>query len=286
MVRKRSQAKQRSDAPGQRPTVRPYGKEIAENVRKGLPPLPTSPEVDYPLSMPSVPSAATSMSQQRKPPRLTVLREQHSPTLGPPQPIPRPLPQPPLVGDSETFSNATTYTPTDYDSPPISPLDPFAILPTASGSPPRRPEDFDPVNPPPKEHEIKVSDTQGLRSPSAKEYPEGSGGGGVDESDSLWRRGGELGGKITLEESREVAHLVRDSRSSFFASHSIPNGLAASNWQITQLQTMAHSTTYNISTTPISDPGLSRTPESTTNHGAGMGDLNESVGAMSRDTKE
>jgi hypothetical protein len=139
LVRKRTQAKQRSDASGQRPAARTDGKKIMENVRKGSLLMPTVPEDDHPPPMPSIPSVA-SMPQQRQPSpqpqqpqplppqqqpqqqqppqqQPPVHQKQHSPTLSPTSQSPPqsayPPGQRPLPGSQKVFANAPRYTLTD-----------------------------------------------------------------------------------------------------------------------------------------------------------------------------
>ncbi|KAF9788613.1 hypothetical protein BJ322DRAFT_1050061 [Thelephora terrestris] len=151
LVRKRTQAKQRSDASGQRTATRPDGKKILETVRKGSFMMPAVPENDFPPPMPSIPSV-TSMHQQQQPPpqpqqpqrkpqqqlqqqpphqpqppqqqQQPVPQKQRSPTL-PPQPISQPPPQSayppgqrPLPGGSKPFGSMPRYTLTDPGSRP------------------------------------------------------------------------------------------------------------------------------------------------------------------------
>jgi len=139
LVRKRTQAKQRSDASGQRRTARHDGKRIVENVRKGSLLMPIVPEDDYSPSIPSVPSVTSTPQRQPSPQpqqpsqyeQLTqhqqpAPQKQNSPTL-PPQQISQSPPQPayppgqrPLPGGSKPFGNATRYTLTDPGSRPTS----------------------------------------------------------------------------------------------------------------------------------------------------------------------
>ena len=81
LVRKRTQAKQRSDASGQRPAGRPDGKRIMENVRKGSLLVPVAPQEAIPPPMPSMPSMPTIPQQQ--PPQQW--QQQQPPQQQPPQ---------------------------------------------------------------------------------------------------------------------------------------------------------------------------------------------------------
>jgi hypothetical protein len=147
LVRKRTQAKQRSDASGQRPTGtgRPDGRKIVENARKGSLLMPSLPENDYPPPMPSMPSIP-QQQQQPPPPQPQPQPQQQPPpqpqqppqqqqlipqgpqasTL-PPQPVSQSPPQSayppgqrPLPGGSKPFGNSPRYTLTDPGPRPSS----------------------------------------------------------------------------------------------------------------------------------------------------------------------
>lgn len=115
LVRKRTQAKQRSDASGQRPTDRPDGRKIVENVRKSSMLMPIVLENDRPPPMPSAPSMPSMPPQQQQPKP----QKQQSMTSAP-QPVSQSPPQSayppgqrPLPGGSKPFGNNPRYTLTD-----------------------------------------------------------------------------------------------------------------------------------------------------------------------------
>jgi len=131
LVRKRTQAKQRSDASGQRHAGRPDGKKIMENVRKGSLLIHAAPENDHPPSMPSVPQQQKPPQQQQQqppqqqqqPPQQQQPKPQKQQSLGPtPQPVLQspqsayPPGQRPLPGGFKPFGNAQRYTLTDPGS--------------------------------------------------------------------------------------------------------------------------------------------------------------------------
>jgi len=106
-------------------------------------------------------------------------------------------------------------------SPPFKPEDPFASinrLPTIAHSPlsVSPPQGFDPVDPPPPEHQRKPASTgQHLKSPSTKKYPKGIDSDDEEESEHLWQRTGsqsEEESEIGLEESQKGIRLVTKSR--------------------------------------------------------------------------
>jgi len=156
LVRKRTQAQQRSDASGQRPTNRPDGKKVMENVRKGSLMMPTVPNNGYPSTIPSVPSMPSmpSMPQQpqpqqppqQQPPQQQQPKPQKQQSLVPtPQPGSQPPPQSayppgqrPLPGGSKPFGNSQRYTLTDPGSRPSSVQGyggPGQVPPKKAGSP-------------------------------------------------------------------------------------------------------------------------------------------------------
>ena len=146
LVRKRTQAKQRSDASGQRPAGRPDGQKIMENVRKGSMLMPVVREDDYPPPMPSVPSMPQQQQQQQQqqqPPQQQQPKPQKQQTPAPaPQPAPQPQPQSayppgqrPLPGG---FKPGPRYTLTDPGSRPGSSQEsggPGQVPPKKGGSP-------------------------------------------------------------------------------------------------------------------------------------------------------
>ena len=128
LVRKRTQAKQRSDASGQRPAGRPDEKKIMENVRKGSMLIPSAPGNDYSPTMPSAPSMPSMPSilqqqpqqQQQQPPEQQPKPQKQQSLASMPRPVSQSLPQSPyppgqrpLPGGSKQFGNATRYTLTD-----------------------------------------------------------------------------------------------------------------------------------------------------------------------------
>lgn len=146
LVRKRTQAKQRSDASGQRPADRADGKKIMENVRKNSLLKPAAPENGYPPPTPSMPS--TSQQQQELPQQQPKPQKQQS--LGPtPQSAPQPSPQSayppgqrPLPGGFKQFKNGQRYTLTDPGSRPASVQGSGGLVPpkkAGSPEPGRRP---------------------------------------------------------------------------------------------------------------------------------------------------
>ena len=147
LVRKRTQAKQRSDASGQRPVGRPDGRKIMENVRKGSSLMPVAPENNHPPLMPSTPSMPSMPQQQQQkppqqqqppPPQQQQQQQQQQPPqqqqpkpqkqqslASTPQPVSQSSPQPayppgqrPLPGGFKPFGNAQRYTLTDPGSRP------------------------------------------------------------------------------------------------------------------------------------------------------------------------
>ena len=144
LVRKRTQAKQRSDASGQRPAGRPDGKKIMENVRKGSMLMPAVPEDDYPPLMPSMPSMSQQQQQQQQqPPQQQQPKPQKQQSPAPaPQPVPQSQPQSayppgqrPLPG---SFKPGPRYTLTDPGSRPGSSQGsggPGQVPPRKGGSP-------------------------------------------------------------------------------------------------------------------------------------------------------
>ena len=92
LVRKRTQAKQRSDASGQRPTSQPDVQRIMETVRKGSLMMPAKPENADPPLMPSMASMQQQQLPYQQPPyqQLTPRR----PTPQPPQPQQQPRHKP------------------------------------------------------------------------------------------------------------------------------------------------------------------------------------------------
>lgn len=172
LVRKRTQAKQRSDASGQRPAIRPDGRKIMENVRKGSMLMPAVPENDYSPPIPSIPSVGSipqqqqslpqpqqpqqqppqqSQPSQQKPPQQSqpIPQRQQSPTL-PSQQISQTPPQPayppgqrPLPGGSKPFGSMTRYTLTDPGSRPGT-----AQGTGPSPAPPKKPGTPEPVKRP------------------------------------------------------------------------------------------------------------------------------------------
>lgn len=131
LVRKRTQAKQRSDASGQRPAGRPDGKKIVENV-KGSFLVPAAPEDAYPSPMPPTPSMSSTpqqqqqpLQQQQQPPQQQQPKPQKQQSLAStPQPVLQspqsayPPGQRPLPGGFKPFANAQRYTLTDPGSRP------------------------------------------------------------------------------------------------------------------------------------------------------------------------
>lgn len=124
LVRKRTQAKQRSDASGQRPTGQPDGKKIMEIVRKGSLLTPAVPGNDYSPPMPSMPSMP--QQQQQQPPQQQQPKPQKQQSLAPtPQPVSQPSPQSayppgqrPLPSGLKPFASGPRYTLTDPGSRP------------------------------------------------------------------------------------------------------------------------------------------------------------------------
>ena len=110
LVRKRTQAKQRSDASGQRPAGRPDGKKIMENVRKGSMLMPVLQEEDYPPSMPSMPSMPQQQPQHQQPPQPQPQHQQ------PPQPQPQ-YQQPPQQQQPKPQKQQTASQPAPQPQP-------------------------------------------------------------------------------------------------------------------------------------------------------------------------
>lgn len=146
LVRKRTQAKQRSDASGQRPAGRPDGKKIMDNVRKGSLMMPAVPEnqENYPPSIPQMPSMPSIPQQQQQPPQPKPQKQQ---SLAPtPQPASQPPPQSayppgqrPLPGGFK-FANSPRYSLVDPGSRPASSQE----LSGPGQAPPKKTESSDP----------------------------------------------------------------------------------------------------------------------------------------------
>jgi len=155
LVRKRTQAKQRSDATGQRPTGRPDGKKIMEDVRKGSSMMPAAPENDHPPTMPSMPPMSQpqpqqppQQQQQQPPSQQQQPKPQKHQSLAPtPQPVSQspqsayPPGQRPLPGGFKPFGNSPRYTLTDPGSRSNSVGRPDSVPPkkVASPEPGRKP---------------------------------------------------------------------------------------------------------------------------------------------------